>query len=302
MNVYLDIIFLENIIMNSIILFATSLILKKKANYIRILVSSIIGSIYSIIEYIYQLPIYSSLISIVILSLVIVYVAFNPHSLNKMLKNLLIFYLVTFVFGGTALALLNVINSDNILSKITIFKENYIVKIAILGGFIGFIVIIIAFRIVKNKITTKDVLKQIRVKINNVEIETRAMLDTGNLLKEPITNIPVVIIERTLLYDVIPKEILNNLEKILGGDFSLIPELIQNEYISKLKFIPFTSIGKENGMLVGLLAQNLEIIEEDEIRKIDKVIIGIYDKSLTKKGEYRALLGMNVWYSLKMKL
>ena len=31
---------------------------------------------------------------------------------------------------------------------------------------------------------------------------------------------------------------------------------------------------------------------KDEIKVIDKVIIGIYTKSLTKKGEYRCLLGL----------
>ena len=42
--------------------------------------------------------------------------------------------------------------------------------------------------------------------------ETTAMIDTGNLLKEPITNTPVIVVEHTLLYDCIPKEILNHLD------------------------------------------------------------------------------------------
>ena len=48
------------------------------------------------------------------------------------------------------------------------------------------------------------------------------MVVTGNLLKEPITNIPVVVVENKILYDVVPKEILENIEKILGGDLSSI--------------------------------------------------------------------------------
>ena len=41
------------------------------------------------------------------------------------------------------------------------------------------------------------------------------MIDSGNLLKEPISNTPVIIVEHTLLYDCMPKEILNNLENMI---------------------------------------------------------------------------------------
>ena len=118
------------------------------------------------------------------------------------------------------------------------------------------------------------------------------MIDTGNLLKEPITNTPVVVVEHTLLYECIPKEILNHIEDILGGDFSKIPDEIKQEYISRLKVIPFSSLGKQNGMLLGIKADGIEIKDEDEEKKEENVIIGIYNKSLTKRGEYRALLGI----------
>ena len=78
-------------------------------------------------------------------------------------------------------------------------------------------------------------------------------------VKDPFTNTPVVVVERTLLYDCIPKQILNNLEEILGGDFEKIPEEIKEEYISKLKLIPFSSLGKQNGMLVGIKPEYVKI-------------------------------------------
>ena len=120
------------------------------------------------------------------------------------------------------------------------------------------------------------------------------MIDTGNFLKEPITNTPVVVLEHTLLYDYMPKEILNNLENILGGDFNNIPEDIKDKYISKLKVIPFSSLGKQNGMLLGIKSEYIIINNEENERKIDDVIIGIYNKSLTKRGEYRGLIGIEL--------
>ena len=47
-------------------------------------------------------------------------------------------------------------------------------------------------------------------------------------------------------------------------------------------------------MLLGIKADKLIIKNEEETKEIEKVILAIYNKSLTKKGEYRALLGMNI--------
>ena len=47
-------------------------------------------------------------------------------------------------------------------------------------------------------------------------------------------------------------------------------------------------------MLLGIKADELEVKRDDENKKIRNIIIGIYDKSLTKRGEYRALVGLEV--------
>lgn len=47
-------------------------------------------------------------------------------------------------------------------------------------------------------------------------------------------------------------------------------------------------------MLIGIKADWL-IVKDDEIEnKKENVIIGIYNKSLTKRGEYRALIGIDL--------
>ena len=293
-TIYVDIIFLENLIMNSIILYATSVILKIKPKFFRVIISSLLGSIYAVILYVTEIKIYTSIISKMILSIIMVYIAFNPQNVKKMLKQILIFYLASFIFGGVALYLIYFIKPQDILIKNGMFAGEYVLKVILLGAIMAFIIIKISIKIIKNKITTKDILCNIKVTLNKKEIETKAMIDTGNLVKEPITNTPVVIVESSILYEILPKEILDNLENILTGDLSNVSEKIQNEYISKLKCIPFSSLGKQNGMLVGIRADEIEVEIEEEKKKTNNVIIGIYNKSLTKRGEYRALIGIDM--------
>ena len=294
MTIYVDVVLIENVLMNYIILFATSVVLKLKIKQTRLIIASILGAIYTIIAYISDLQIYSNIFLKLILSLVIIYIAFNPKSLKQLSKYVFIFYLTSFVFGGAAFAIIYIVKPQEILKNNGLILNTNSLKIIFISAIVAFVSITIGFKLVKNKMSTKDIYCNIKIKLNQKEIETKAMIDTGNLLKEPITNTPVVVVERTLLYERMPKEILNNIENILGGDFNEIPENIQKEYIPKLKVIPFSSLGKQNGMLLGIKAEKIIINYEEEEKEIENVIIGIYNKSLTQRGEYRALLGMEL--------
>ena len=223
-----------------------------------------------------------------------IYVSFKPQNIKEASKLLIFFYLTSFTFGGAALGVIYMVNTGKISIQNGVIVGNYTLKTILVGIIIAFIIVIVSFKFVKAKISKKDLFCNITIKINQKLIKARAMIDTGNLLKEPITNIPVVVVEHKTLYDAVPKEILENIENILGGDFSQITEDVKQEYMSKLKVIPFTSLGKQNGMLLGLKAEGIEVENVDGTKNVDKIIIGIYNKKLSKKGEYSALLGIDV--------
>jgi len=294
MTIYLDVIFLENIVINYIILYVTGIISKAQIKQKKLIAGALIGAIYSIIYYLLKLKLYSNCIIKIILSIVIIYVAFNSNSFKDLLKRVLLFYLTSFVFGGSAIAIIYMVNSQNITIQNGVLVGSYTIRTVLIGIVIAYFTIIFAFRILKTKISKKDLICEIEIIFNNKKIKSKALIDTGNLLKEPITNLPVIVMERTLLDEVLPKEILNNSEEILGGDFSKIPENIKEKYYSKLKVIPYSSLGKQNGMLLGIKGENLVVYLKDEILHLDKAIIAIYDKSLTKRGEYRSLLGLGI--------
>ena len=158
MTIYIDVVLIENLIMNYIILFATAIILKLKIKHIRLILASLIGAVYSILSYMSLLEIYSSIILKIILSIIIVYVAFYPPKVNQLWKDLLIFYLTSFVFGGAAFSLIYIIKPQEILMKNGLFLGIYPLKTIILGAILAFIIIITAFKIVKSKISKKDMI------------------------------------------------------------------------------------------------------------------------------------------------
>lgn len=117
------------------------------------------------------------------------------------------------------------------------------------------------------------------------------MIDTGNLLKDPITNSPVIIIEKNKLSNILPKEILENSEKIINGKYEFSDENLK--YASKFRVLPFSSLGKQNGMLLGFKVDKIEAeINDEEIIRED-AIVGIYDKKLSSRNQYEGLIGLN---------
>ena len=292
MTIYLDVIFLENLILNFIILLAVGIETKTKIKFIKITLSSIVGSTYAVIAYMLNNSFFNGIFMKILLSVVMIYIAYETNNVKKLLKMILYFYLTSFAFGGGALALIYIVNTGKISIQNGIIQGNYTILTIMMGVIIAFILLIMAFRLIKGKISKKDFICNIEIKIEEKNISTKAMIDTGNLLKEPITNIPVVVVESNLLKNIIPNEILENIDSILGGDLSKIPENIKNQYFLKMRVIPFTSLGKENGMLLGIKAQEIKIEEMNETRKIEKVIIGLYNKKINKRGEYHALIGL----------
>ena len=288
MIIYIDIIFLENIFMNSIILLATGIILKTDLKIIRNFIASTIGSIYAVIIYISNIEIYSNVILKVALSFAMVYIAFKPPNIKLFLKYLIIFYLTSFTFGGVAFALLYFVNPKSILMQDGVLIGTYPIKIILVGGIIGFIIITNSFKNIKGKFGRKDLLCKVILNSEKQDVKIDGIIDTGNLLRDPISKVPVIVVEKLKLEGIFPKIILANISNIINGK-----DIELGELSAKIRAIPFKSLGKENGLILGIKMDEIQVEYQDDIHKIENAIIGIYNGNLSRNGKYFALVGID---------
>lgn len=121
--------------------------------------------------------------------------------------------------------------------KIGVLIGTYPIKIILVAGIVGFIIITTSFKSIKGKLTKKDMYCNIKVNINSKYTYINAIIDTGNFLREPITKMPVVVVEKDTLINIVPDKILSNLDKIINGE-----DIDLEEYTSKVRIIPFTSL------------------------------------------------------------
>ena len=290
MTFYIDIIFVENIIMNYIILFATGLIIKKDTKHLKLFVSSIIGATYAIMSYISRLEIYTNQITKFLLSIVMIYISYNPNNIKKMLNDIVIFYLTSFCFGGAAYYLLYYISPQHIKNIGGTLIGSYPMKIVILGGILGFFILNIAFNVIKNKVDKTSIFYDIEVFYKEKSVKVKMLLDTGNLLVEPITSFPVIIIEKEKMKEILSQKDLEIIGKGLVNNFDGLSEDLK----LRCRIIPFSSIGKNNGMIIGMKPDYIKIYDDENVKIIKKVIIGIYDKKISRNNKYSGLIGLEL--------
>ena len=291
MTVYIDIVFFENILLNYIILMATAIISKAKINAPKILLASIIGGIYAILNYIVELSFALNTVIKIVMSIIIVLIAFNSNKIKILIKQLIFFYLVSFTFGGAAFMLLFFVSPQNIILKENYLVGTYPLKITILGGIIGFIVIITVSKIMKDRMNKKSMLCELEIFYKGKVRKVKTMIDTGNLLKEPITQTDVIIVEKNSLKDIVEEDILENIDNIIKGKW--LDSSDERIYSYKFKIIPFMSLGNENGLLIGFKPDYIKIYDDDENVRND-IIIAIYNGKLSKSNLYTSLIGLDV--------
>ena len=288
MTIYLDIVFLENFLPNFIIIFSTSLITKSKTTLFKMVITSAFGSLFSISEYIYfGIKENEKFIFKFVLSIVMINMTFGFKK-KKLLFNLVVFYLVSLSFGGLSFATLFFINSEKIIIKNDMFLGISLLESIVIASIICFVLILVLIVCLKIYEKKKSELIEIEIINNGKTHKVMALYDTGNLLKEPITQKDVIIVEKGELYDICDNNFLDSIKDILNGKW------IGDEN-SNYKFclIPFSSLGNENGILIGFKPDYIKVNIEEEIFK-NEVFVGIYDGKLTNNNLYTSLIGLNI--------
>ena len=287
MTIYVDVIFIENLLLNFIILCATAVIGKGKIHIFKFLLSSSFGSLYAILNYIINLNTFENFLLKLFISSFMILISFDNKKLKVFFKNLVMFYLTSFTFGGVAFMLLFFISPENVIYENGHFIGTYPIKITIIGGVLGFLIIALVAKFIKDRI--QNTLCDLEIAFKGKIIHIKTLIDLGNLLKEPITNQDVIVVQKSSLEELIDKKILNEAIAMVNGKF--IGDMSEDIYKLKFKVIPFSALGNENGVLIGFKPDYIKIYSEEEIVKKD-VIVGIYDGKLSKTNLYTSLIGL----------
>ncbi len=293
MEIYPDIIFLENLVINYLILQVTAKFARRNASNLRIFTGALIGAIYVVA--LLLLPdssVYYTIEAKILLSLVIVAVTFSPGKISSFIKVLAVFYLSTFVFAGAAFAFIYFNPAGGFVKNgvIYMFRDSKWTTL-VLSLLTAVIVVRVFWEVIQFKFGKEKLIFPVLITFDKNSIRLSALVDTGNSLKDPLTNMPVVVVEFAAIKNILPEEIKKIFDHNKEDDLNTVTDAVTNSgWHSRFRLIPFTSLGKENGMLLGFKPDYIEIGEEDEKKDVSDVIVGIYNRALSRNEKYRALL------------
>lgn len=266
MAIYADVLILENFIVNLFLLTLTMKSVKHRCSMIRLIISSLIGGIYTLVLLIPKLNLLASLPCAILVACSMIRIIYGRTSIFNLLKLLGIFLMITFTLSGLCFVFSL---QQNIYVLGSAFKiGKYSIKYIILGIMIIYIIYIRIIEYAKERLFVKNYIFSIEFNIGEKKYSLESFLDTGNELREPITNLPCILIEDNFIKDI-------------------------NFNNSNTYYIPYTSIGF-GGNLKGIRVDKIKIKGNDFSRdEIDAIICPCKEK-LSKENEFNALLSRGV--------
>lgn len=291
MYVYADILVVLNWVMNVVILLGTSKMIGVTPRLLRIAVSAGLGALVSLIMI---LP-YGTFMRWpwvkILVSLMMVAIAFHPLPLRRWPVIMSIFYFTSFMLGGLVLAMLYFMDASSYLTNgvFTMQHASWItlVSAAIILGCLGHWT---WGRLASRRWQPKFIMS-IRIYLNGKNVQIMALMDSGNCLKDPISHMPVVIAEYASLKPILPPDVCSLLDERSEDDWLELLHKMPHEWVSRLHIVPYSSLGRKGALVIGFRPDCLTIEEQGgEATQFTAVIIGICNRKLTSQGDYSALL------------
>ncbi|MDR1208945.1 MAG: sigma-E processing peptidase SpoIIGA [Clostridiales bacterium] len=118
-----------------------------------------------------------------------------------------------------------------------------------------------------------------------------ALVDTGSTLREPISGAPVVAAEFSAIAPLLPEGARRLFDEHKQDDLSAILTYTSGtRFAGRLRMIPFASVGRQNGVLLGFRPDRAEIDADGVRYSVSDLAVGILDFRLDANGAYQALV------------
>jgi len=292
LSIYIEYLLIENVIINFIILYVVARITRTKINKLRLFVSAIIGSIYTIIVFYPSMEFMGKFLIKVSISILMVILAYNPETLQQFIKQISAFYLVSFAFAGAIIGIFYIVNNNSYSLRFSFKNSRELSRYLTVGIIVATILLFSILKYYQKRLSRENYLTPISIGLKDKEVNLVALIDTGNSLKEPITQKPVIIAEYLALEEILPDSIKNMYLDNKELDLNIIAKVMEEigDDIN-LRLIPFKSIGNNSGILIGFKPDIIKIYLEDEVKKVaDETIVAIYNDKLSLDEGYSGLL------------
>lgn len=264
-DVYIDLYFLINTAMDLICLQMTARLLHRRARRWRMVVGAVLGGVYACVSLLLGLEGVVGFLSDAVVVLLMCAVAFAGRRLSvfRYLQVSAVQLLSSAMLGGIMTALYACLNRLHLPFEILEGDGLSVWGFALLGAIAG-ILTANGGRLFGFSGRVRSV--RVEATVFGRQVELRALVDSGNLLRDPTGGRPVIVADREVLCSVLPQAVA---ERLRSADPA---QWLQNhETACRIRLIPAQG-ATGNTILPALIPERLRIFEGRNVTDADYLI------------------------------
>jgi stage II sporulation protein GA (sporulation sigma-E factor processing peptidase) len=290
--VYLDVIWLLNFMFDSFLLYLTALILKRDIVYWRIFVGGFVGSIIILLSITPLNGFSGHPIVKLLFSVVMILIVFGFKRFKYFISGLMIFYLVTFLVGGSLIGAHYFIQFDmNLTSSVAL------ASVKGFGDPISWLFVVLGFPIVWHfsRKSFEEVAKiqhsqlvMVSILIDGQRFHFKGLVDSGNQLYDPISKMPVMFVSINKIADDLPTEL-----RKIAVDSELVmmgKQPISPEWENRIRIIPYKVMGRDHQLIIALKPEQIQIMHNEEILTIEKGLVSFTMQQLSSDDAFQCIV------------
>jgi stage II sporulation protein GA (sporulation sigma-E factor processing peptidase) len=279
LTVYVDILLAVNIFVNYFLLLASAKMLHCEIKRIRLFLSSVLGSLYSLIIFLPELPEEITVLVNFAASAVLTAIAFSPKSFKVFLREVAVFFGVNFAFAGIMLGIWLAFKPSGMVFNNSVVYFNIDIKILTVSTVACYVIIMLISRLMKRS-APSDSVYSVTFSNSGRSVTVNALLDTGNTLKDGFSGKPVIIADESVfasLTGFVPEDCFrgNNALDMMG---------VQN----KIRLIAYNTVG-EKGFLKAVSVDSVSVRADGREYTVRNALVA-QSKTRFTNGEYSAIL------------
>lgn len=291
--IYADLVFLANFLMDGALLLATAWTRKLKFRWWRISLAAAFGSLYVLLM---LLPGWSGLFTFavkILVSSLMIWIAFGFGRLQVFMRNMAAFYLVTFAVAGGIFGLYYFfLPPTDVIQAVLYGIFDWSIGFGFIAVGFGFMLwfYMRVFRGAKQKETVAAHTAHVKVRVKDFELSCEGLVDTGNQLYDPLTKTPVMIMEAVLWKDVLPEKWLKRIQT--SDADQIVAAMGEEEFVwqDRLRIVPYRGVNRSTQFMLAIKPDQVRLHYGGRDWETGKVLIGFDGGTLSSDGSYRAII------------
>ncbi|WP_297990869.1 sigma-E processing peptidase SpoIIGA [Anoxybacillus sp.] len=284
--IYADLVWLLNFCFDAMLLWLAAIMLKRRVRLWRLMLAALFGSLLVLLVFTPFAYMMSHIVTKLIISFFIVWICFGFSRFRFFIENVLAFYFATFVMGGGMVAFHFLLQSE-----LTMYRSGWISH----STSISWLFVVVMFPVlwmlskaqmgtIREKKLRFEHIIDVRVTCFGQTVLLKGLVDSGNQLRDPLTNTPVMIVEWQPFAHMLPAAVLQMIHKCVYTDD------IPSEWVSRMRFIPYRAVGVEQQLLVAIKPDDVQWLDDKRWMSVNKALIGFSPATLSADGEYKCIV------------